>query len=133
MGAEPPPIGKPPARFDDHKLWETWPHVGHAVKRSLALSMQASHFKSAPFGVHKVVLTWPTHLGVMRIYRLRLLAIWRPSSKSCGHKHFCSGYIMFLICQTTSHEHMFKKICTFMDGNSFRWVNTLLCLVASSL
>ena len=33
--------------------------------------------------------------------------------KPCDHKH-CDGRDIFLICNLTSHEHMFKGLCEFL-------------------
>ena len=36
------------------------------------------------------------------------------ANKSCDHKHYDCGDIMFLICHVTSSKHMFKGLCEFM-------------------
>ena len=59
------------------------------------------------------------HLGVLRIYRWEFLAVRHHPDKSFDHKH-CESGDMFLICQVTSREHMFKELCEFMGG-SLSW------------
>ena len=73
----------------------------------------------------------------MQVYGWELLAV-------CDHRHFDSGYIMFLICSVASCEHMFKAIHEFMGGNPSHleklgghWscasgdINYLICQVTS--
>ena len=49
----------------------------------------------------------------MQIYGWELLVICHHPHKSCDHKHSDSGDTMFLICNGTSHEHMFKGVCNY--------------------
>ena len=50
----------------------------------------------------------------MQIYGWELLAACDHPDRSCSHKH-CDSGDMFLICHVTSHKHMFKGLCEFMD------------------
>ena len=38
--------------------------------------------------------------------------------RSCDQKHCGSGGTIFLICQVTSPEHIFKELCEFICGIS---------------
>ena len=53
----------------------------------------------------------------MQIYRQELLAIRHPPDKSCDHKYYDNGDLMFLICHVTSSEHMFKVLYEFIGGS----------------
>ena len=61
-------------------------------------------------------LTWPYYWGVMEIYGWELLKVCPHLSKSCEHRHYNSGDIVFLICHVTSCEHMCKGLCDLMGG-----------------
>ena len=53
--------------------------------------------------------------------------------KSCEHRHYDSGDIVFLICHVTSRADMFKELCEFMGGIPSRRVTTFPCLTALGL
>ena len=44
----------------------------------------------------------------MWIYGWELLVLCLYADKSCDHKYFDGGDVIFLICHRTCHEHMFK-------------------------
>ena len=52
----------------------------------------------------------------MQIYGWELLKVSPHLGKSCEHRHYDSGDIVFLICHVTSCEHMCKGLCDFMGG-----------------
>ena len=56
----------------------------------------------------------------MRIYGWQILALCHQPDKSCDHKHYDSGYIMFLICHLTFPEQIFEGLYEFMGGRSSR-------------
>ena len=56
----------------------------------------------------------------MRVYGWGLLVLCHHAGKFCDHIHCYVRVTMFLVCQVTSHEHMFKGLCEFMGGISSR-------------
>ena len=52
---------------------------------------------------------------------------------SCDYKYYDSEDVIFLICHLNFREQMFKKLYTFMGGNSSRRVATLPYLVTMGL
>ena len=64
----------------------------------------------------------------MRIYGWKFLAVCHCPDKSCDHKHIYSGDI-FLICQVTSREHVFKGLSEFMGGSPSWRLTTLSSMV----
>ena len=60
---------------------------------------------------------------IERVYEFfgwELLVLCHSVDKSCDHKHFDGGNIIFLICGVVSREHMFKRLCEFIGGSSSR-------------
>ena len=53
--------------------------------------------------------------------------------KSCEHRHYDSGDIVFSICHVASCEHMFKGLCEFMGEIPSQRVTNFLCFVATGL
>ena len=44
------------------------------------------------------------------------IAVYDHVVRFGNHKHCESGCIIFLICQVTSRDHMFKGSCKFLGG-----------------
>ena len=97
-------------------------------KGHVALRVGVSHVKSASCLVrcpwvfcecrYNVIVMWPRNITSLRGhgYGWELLVICHHPDKFGDRKH-CDIGDMFLICQLTSRDHMFKGLCEPMGGS----------------
>ena len=69
----------------------------------------------------------------MQSYEWELLKISHHLGKSCRHRHYDKGDIMFLICHVVSNEHMLKGLHEFLCGGPSQRVTTFPFLIATGL
>ena len=156
LRAELSPVSKHPARFSSHKSCESG-NIFLKLSRDLTLvtwsngpldlRVGTSHDKSGPclvsyprglqwrynaFNLSRDFTRLP-HWGVRRIYGWELLVVYQHPDQSYDHKHWDNRDIVFLICQVTCREHIFKGQCESIGGNPLRRVATLPYLVAIDL
>ena len=86
-----------PCKFEAQKNSTFFPKIkfNKQIQQDASESWNSSH-KLAPYQVcWPLVLTWPSHWGIMRIYGWKLL-VGAPSyhpDKFCDHKYSDNGYI----------------------------------------
>ena len=52
----------------------------------------------------------------MKLYGLELLAVSQHPDKFGDHRPCDNRDLMFLVCNVTSRDHLFKGFCDFTDG-----------------
>ena len=50
----------------------------------------------------------------MQILEWELFKVCHHFGKSCEHRYYDSGVIVFLVCHVISRKHMFEGLCEFI-------------------